>query len=62
MQYTAKQEDAACNGDCLDCTAFILRRYDMCSPESSSYYLDVYETIWERQRRDPESAADPKRP
>ena len=61
MKNTANPEDAAYNRDCLNCTAFILRRYDICSPENSFYYLDVYETIWERQRRDVKAAADTER-
>ena len=61
MQNTTSHKNAACSGDCLNCTAFILRRYDICSPENSSYYLDVYETIWERQRRDVKATADAER-
>ena len=50
-------ESAACSGDCLNCTDFLLRRCDTCSPENSFYYLDVYESMWERQRGDRENCS-----
>jgi hypothetical protein len=55
MQVTAILKYAACNGDCLNCLAFLLRCYDTCSPENSFYYLDVYESMWGWQLRDREN-------
>jgi hypothetical protein len=45
-----KQDDTVCISDCLNCDYFILRRYDVCSPENSTYFLDTYESIWAAER------------
>jgi hypothetical protein len=44
------QDDTVCIGDCLNCDYFIFRQYDVCSPENSTCYLDIYESIWEAEK------------
>jgi len=44
------KDDTDCIGDCLNCDCFYLRRYDVCSPEISTCYLDIYESIWAAER------------
>ena len=33
-------QDAPCIGDCIDCPYFL--RFDICAPEYSTYFHDIY--------------------
>lgn len=52
MQNDNETEAPCPGGDCCECPYFL--RFEICSPENSTYFLDIYETIWERQRCDAE--------
>lgn len=40
MRHGTEMGDTPCDGDYLGCQ--YLNRYDICNPESSTYFLDVY--------------------
>ncbi|MDR0491853.1 MAG: hypothetical protein LBH28_11485 [Oscillospiraceae bacterium] len=48
MQHGTVMDVTPCDGDCLGCQ--FLYRYDICSPENSTYFLDVYVEIVARRR------------
>jgi len=52
MQHGTEMGDTPCDGDCLGCQ--YLYHYNICSPENSTYFLDVYEEIAARGWRDSE--------
>jgi hypothetical protein len=50
MQYNKEADDTPCNGDCLECP--YLFRFDICSPEYSTYFIELNAEIAARRRRD----------
>ena len=55
MQNNKETGDAPCVGDCLKCQ--FLFHFDVCSPESSTYFLDIYVAMATRYRN-PKTTAE----